>query len=113
MDDFMFGSKNLKSLGEPNRKIVIEEEPHAAFASDSSNSTASRTSSGWTLYHLATISWEEFAFTLRASVAAGTPDFVTVGCPKFRLGSITICRPLPSGYQMISLPENSSSFKKC
>src|SRR5215472_10122081 len=104
--------QHMQALRELDREIVIEKESHAASASDSSNSTASRISSRWTSYHLATSSSDEFARTLRARTCAGTPDFATVGCPKFRRGSIMICRFLPKGHQTISSPQNSSSFRK-
>src|SRR2546423_7259396 len=111
MHDFMLGcDEHVHALSELRGEIVVEEESHAAFASDSSNSTASRTSLGWTSYHCATISWEEFAFALRANIAVGTPDFITVGWPKLRLGSMMICRFLPSGHQTTSAPVNSSSL---
>ena len=45
MNDFMLGSdQDMEAPGQPRREIVIEEKSHAAFASDASNSTASRTS---------------------------------------------------------------------
>src|SRR6266550_5277368 len=101
----------MLAFRELRREIVVEEESHAALASESSNSTASRTSSRWTSYHRATRSTEELALTLRASVIAGTPDLATVGWPKLRRGSITTCLPFPSGHQTISFPQNSSSFR--
>src|SRR6266487_1063308 len=104
--------ENMQALRQLDGQVIIEEEPHAAFASDSSNSMASRISSGWTSYHLATSSSDEFALTLRARIWAGTPDLATVGWPKLRRGSITTCFPFPSGHQTMSLPENSSSFRK-
>ena len=68
-----------KLFCEFRRKIVVEEESQAAFASDSSNSTASRISSGSTSYHLATTSEDAFAFKLRARTCEGTPERATVG----------------------------------
>ena len=80
MDDLMFRfDQNVQTLGEFRRQVIIEKKTHAACASASSNSTASRTSSAWTSYQRATISAEALALTLRASVCAGTPDFATVG----------------------------------
>src|SRR5438477_13040248 len=105
-------NQQVQALREFRRKIVVEEESQAAFASDYSNSMASRISSGWTSYHLATSSSDEFARTPRARICAGTPDFATVGWPKFRRGSTIICRFLPRGHHTISSPANSSSFRK-
>src|SRR6266487_6115749 len=104
--------ENMQALRQLDGQVGVEEESHAAFASDSSNSMASRISSGWTSYHLATSSSDEFARTLRARICAGTPDFATVGWPKFRRGSTMICRFLPRGHHTISSPANSSSFRK-
>jgi hypothetical protein len=54
MNDLMFRlDEDVQTLRELGGQVVIEKESHAAFASDSSNSTASRTSSGWTSYHRA------------------------------------------------------------
>jgi hypothetical protein len=47
MHDLMLGfDKHVDAPGELGGEIVVEEESHAAFASDSSNSTAARTSLG-------------------------------------------------------------------
>lgn len=71
--------QDMKTLRQFRRTIVVEEESHAALASDSSNAIASGISSGWTSYHFATRSREAFSFTLRTRTCEGTPDRATVG----------------------------------
>ena len=45
VDDLMLGSdQDVEASRQARREIVIEEESHAAFASEASNSPASRTS---------------------------------------------------------------------
>src|SRR5437773_448638 len=112
MNDLMVRlNQDMHAFRELWWQIIVEEESHAATASDLSNSTASRTSSRWTSYQRATSSTDELALTLRARVVAGTPDLTTVGWPKFRRGSTMIWRSFPSGHQMMSLPENSNPFR--
>src|SRR5213079_1270809 len=110
MDDLMFAKNELmKTASQLGREIVVEKESQAARLV--SNSTASRTSASDTSNQWLTVLMDRLVLTLRASTRAGTPECAALGWPKLRFGSTMIWRSLPSGYQTMSLPENSSSFR--
>jgi hypothetical protein len=69
--------ESVEGLGDRWGKVVIEEESHAARASDASYCTASLTPSAATLYQRATRATERSTLTARAT-AVGTPASATI-----------------------------------